>query len=98
MKLAIFALCAVAFTYMYVMALCYLCDMYERKKQVKQEEAEKRRKELLRQAFDQADVKRREDIERRKRLAETRRKQSIMPGRAPLPKDGRSRTTFAAQG
>ena len=70
--LAIIVICVLAGTYLYVMALCNLCDLYARRKQEKQEEEEKRRKKELKLARDQAEMRRKQEMERRKQLARAR--------------------------
>ncbi len=60
--------------YLYVMALCYLCDVYEQKKLAKQEAEEKRRREDLKRIIEETEMRRRAEMERRKKVAEERRR------------------------
>ena len=71
-KLGIGALLFLAGTYFYVMALCYLCDLYEQRRLAKQRAEEKKRKERLQRAIDEAEARRQSEMERRKRLAQAR--------------------------
>ncbi|MBI4830644.1 MAG: hypothetical protein HY801_03630 [Candidatus Lindowbacteria bacterium] len=73
MTWVVVGLCVVVATYMYVMALCYLCDLHEEKKRAKHEAEEKRRRQELQRAFEQVEMQRKHDVEQRKRLAEERR-------------------------
>ncbi|RJP69873.1 MAG: hypothetical protein C4532_10085 [Candidatus Abyssobacteria bacterium SURF_17] len=73
MMIGVIILCASAGVYLYVMLLCHLCDVYERKKQAQRDAVERRRREDLQRALDQAEMRRRMEIERRKQLAEARR-------------------------
>jgi uncharacterized protein YaiL (DUF2058 family) len=75
--IAVIVLCALAGTYLYVMGLCYLCDMYTLQKEKKREAEEKRRKERIRIALDQAEAKRKAEIARRKQLAKARRERGL---------------------
>jgi hypothetical protein len=95
MMIAIFALCAVVGTYLYVMGLCYLCDLYEMKRQKKQEEEEKRRKEKLHQALDEAEKKRKAEARRRALMARTPKQQRV---RHPLRNPATVRPVRAANG
>ena len=75
--IGILALCAIAGTYFYVMALCNLVDLHEEKKIKKQQEKEKKRKEQLRLAAEHVEMRRKQETERRKRLIEARRRQGL---------------------
>ncbi len=63
-------------TYMYVMALCYLCDVYERKKLAKQDAHEQRRKEEIHRAIAETEMRRQAETKRRIKAAEERRQRS----------------------
>jgi len=82
----IIALCALAGTYLYVMGLCYICDVYERNKQKKQQELEKKRKQELRLAVEQAELKRKRALEarreRRRQSEEARRQMGFNGGQS----------------
>lgn len=65
--------CVAVGTYMYVMTLCYLCDVHEEKKQAKQDAEEKRRKQELHRALEQVEMQRKQEVEQRRRVAEERR-------------------------
>ncbi len=80
----IIAVCIVVGIYLYVMGLCYLCDLHERRKAAKREAEEKRRKEDLQLALEQAEARRRQEIERRKNLAQARRQKPA--GNSGMPK------------
>ena len=71
-KLGIGALLFLVGTYFYVMALCHLCDLYEQKRLAKQKAEEKKRKERLQRAIDEAETRRKSEMERRKRLTQAR--------------------------
>ena len=81
--------CAIVGTYLYVMGLCYLCDLYEAKKQRKQQEEEKRRKEELRRAVDEAEMRRKAETERRRRMADARKQRSRHAPQRPSGNSGR---------
>lgn len=67
------ALSVIVGTYLYVMGLCYLCDLYERKKLAKKEAEEKNRREELKRVIDETEMRRKAEMERRKKLAMARR-------------------------
>jgi len=79
--LGIIALFILVGTYLYVMAMCYLCDLYDRRQNVKREEEEKRRKRELQRVIEETELRKRADLERRRRAAEERR-QRIAPPQA----------------
>lgn len=82
MMIGVIALSAIAGIYLYVMALCHLCDVYERKKLAKQEAEEKRRKEELKRVIEESELRRKMEIERRKKMAEARRQRGLArPGK-----------------
>jgi type VI protein secretion system component VasK len=60
-------------TYLYVMGLCYLCDLYERRKLAKQDAEEKRHKEELHRAIAETEMRRQAEVQRRMKAAEERR-------------------------
>ncbi|GAB4347017.1 MAG: hypothetical protein Kow0099_28750 [Candidatus Abyssubacteria bacterium] len=71
--LGIILLCATVGVYLYVMGLCHLCDLHERKQIEKKQADEKRRKEEMQRAYEEAELKRKQEIARRRQLAEARR-------------------------
>lgn len=73
MTIAVLVVCGIAVTYLYVMGLCYLCDLYTLRQKKKQEAAERRRKAELQMARYQAEARRKQDIELRKKLAKARK-------------------------
>jgi biopolymer transport protein ExbB/TolQ len=82
--LAVIVICVLAGTYLYVMALCHLCDVYARRKQEKQEEEERRRKKELKLALEQVEMRRKQEMGRRKQLARARtQKQRNVTRQAP---------------
>lgn len=93
---AIGILCAIVGTYLYVMGLCYLCDLYELRKRKKQAEEEKRRKEELRRALDEAEMRRKTQIERRKQLARGRNQYGNNGIQRPSENPARRQATPAA--
>jgi predicted Holliday junction resolvase-like endonuclease len=80
--IGIIGLLVLVCTYLYVMALCYLCDHYERKQNSKREAEEKRRKQELQRAIDETELRRRAELERRKRVAEERRQRGYQGQKA----------------
>lgn len=68
-------------TYMYVMALCYLCDIYEKKKLAKRDAEEKRRKEELHRAIAETEMRRQAEMQRRMKAAEERRQRGTITAR-----------------
>ena len=52
--IAVFVVCALAGTYLYVMALCYLADLYSQRKENLKQEAEKKRGRPVRGLYDGA--------------------------------------------
>jgi hypothetical protein len=86
MTMGIIAVCALAGTYLYVMGLCYICDLYERNKQKKHQKLEKKRKEELKLTAEQAEVKRKRDLEgrreRRRKMEEARRQMGFNGGQS----------------
>ncbi len=94
MTIVVLVLCGFVLTYLYVMGLCYLCDLYSLKQEKKREEAEKRRKKELRAALDHVEMKRKEEIERRKRLAKER---SLAAAGRKSRENGRSGTASGAR-
>ncbi len=82
--ITIFALVACGFmlVYLYVMGMCYLCDVYKLKQERKRAEAEKRRRKQLRSARERAEKRRELEMERRKRLAIAgKRRGTVTPDR-----------------
>ena len=65
-------------TYLYVMALCYLCDVYEKRKLVKRDAEEKRRKEELHRAITETEMRRQAEMQRRMKAAEERRQRGAI--------------------
>lgn len=78
MTIAVIVVCALAGTYLYVMGLCYLCDLYSLQKEKKKEAEEKKRKEHIRIALDQAAERRKAEIARRKQLMKARRERGLV--------------------
>ena len=76
--IAVLAVGALVGIYLYVMGLCYLCDLYALRKQKKLEEAEQVRKERIREALDRAEMKRKQELRRRKQLARARREKGVV--------------------
>jgi predicted Holliday junction resolvase-like endonuclease len=72
-SIVLIILCVIVTTYLYVMGLCYLCDVYEQRKLAKRDAEEKRRKEELQRAIAETEMRRQTEVERRKRSAEERR-------------------------
>ena len=88
MTVGIIALCGLAGSYLYVMGLCYICDVYERNKRKKQQELEKKRKEELKLATEHAELKRKRAFEarrKRRRQAEVARRQMGFNGGQSQP-------------
>ena len=75
--IGIIALFILVCTYLYVMALCYLCDVYEKKQLAKRQGQEKKRKQELQRAIEETEMRRKTELERRKRVIEERRQQAI---------------------
>ncbi len=73
MTVGVIALSVIVGTYVYVMTLCYLCDLYEQKKEKRRLAEAEKRKEELRRARTQAEMRRTQQMERRKQLAKARR-------------------------
>lgn len=94
MTVGIIALCGLAGSYLYVMGLCYICDVYERNKQKKQQELEKKRKEELKFAVEQAELKRKQELkarkERRRHLEKVRRQRGFNGGQSRPAQAARS--------
>ena len=59
-------------TYLYVMALCHLADLLAQRKENLKQQAEIRRKEALRQAMDETEMRRKKEEERRRQLSRAR--------------------------
>jgi len=97
MTIVVLVLCCFVLTYLYVMGLCYLCDLYSLKQEKKREEAEKRRKEELRAALDHVEMRRKEEVERRKRLAKERKERSLAAADSKSREHGRSGAASAAR-
>jgi hypothetical protein len=76
--IAVIVVCALAGTYLYVMGLCYLCDLYSLRKEKQKQEEEKKRKEQIKIALDHAEAKRKAEIARRKGLAKARRERGLV--------------------
>ena len=98
MTVAIVVLCAAVGIYLYVMGLCHLCDLYERRKRAKQDEEEKRRKEKLLWALNEAEIKKKADIERRKQMARARSQKGKKRAQRSLRGSSRSMPTQTAHG
>jgi uncharacterized membrane protein len=81
--IAVLVVCALAATYLYVMALCYLADLYTQRKENLKQKAEKERKEILRQALDAAEMKRKKEEQRRRQLARERKQRGIAAANRP---------------
>ncbi len=79
--IGVIALLLLVCTYLYVMGLCYLCDLYEKKQLAKRQDEENRRKQELQRVIEETEMKRKVELERRKRLAEERRQQALMNSR-----------------
>ena len=73
LAIGIIALSILVCIYLYVMGLCYLCDLYERRQNLKRGEAEKRRKQELQRAIEETEARRKAEIQRRKSAMEQRR-------------------------
>ena len=72
-------------TYLYVMALCYLCDIYEKRKLARRDVEEKKRKEELHRAIAETETRRQAEMQRRMKAAEERRQRgSIAAKELPL--------------
>ena len=93
--IAALVICSIAITYLYVMGLCYLCDLYTLSKQKKQEAAEKRRKEELRLAREQAEMKREQDMELRKQRIKARRERVAANNRTHATRVGSGKASAA---
>jgi predicted Holliday junction resolvase-like endonuclease len=76
----IIILCVIVSTYLYVMALCYLCDLYEQRKLAKRDVEEKKRKEELQRAIAETEMRRQSEMDRRRRAAEERRQRGPVVG------------------
>ena len=98
MTVAIVVLCAVVGIYLYVMGLCHLCDLYERRQKAKQDEEEKRQKEKLLWALNEAEIKKKAEIERRKQMAKARSHKGQKRAQKSLRRSSGPMPTQAAHG
>lgn len=69
---------ALAGTYLYVMALCHLADLLAQRKEDLKQQAEIRRKEVLRQSLHEAEMRRKKEEERRRQLIRARNERGIV--------------------
>ncbi len=75
--IAVLVVCALAGTFLYVMGLCYIADLYSQHKENLKQEAEKKRKELLGQALDAVEAKRKKEELRRRQMVRDRNQRRI---------------------
>lgn len=65
-------------TYLYVMALCQLADLLAQRKENLKQQAEKKRKEALRQSLHEAEMRRKKEEGRRRQLIRARNERGIV--------------------
>jgi len=76
MTIAVIIICGIVSIYLYVMGLCYLCDLYEVRKQKKRDQEEMRRKEKMWKNMADAEALQRAQMERRRQIAEARKQKT----------------------
>ena len=94
--IAVIVVCALAGTYLYVMALCYLVDLYTERKENLKQKAEKERKERLRQALDAAELKRKKEVQHRRQLTKARNQRGTVAANRPSKQLPRQASTARA--